>query len=156
MVLDEPLEIKGFCNFSESETILTGLESENLSKRGIHMSKKVLIVDDAAFMRMMLKDILQKNDFEVVAEAENGKVGVAAYQKFKPDIVTMDITMPEMNGIDAVKAIKALDADAKIVMVSAMGQQPMVIEAIQAGANDFIVKPFQPERVIEAISKVLA
>ena len=81
---------------------------------------------------------------------------VAAYQKFKPDIVTMDITMPEMNGIDAVKAIKAFDADAKIVMVSAMGQQPMVIEAIQAGANDFIVKPFQPERVIEAISKVLA
>ena len=119
------------------------------------MGKKVLIVDDAAFMRMMLKDILQKNDFEVVAEAENGKVGVAAYQKFKPDIVTMDITMPEMNGIDAVKAIKAVDANAKIVMVSAMGQ-PMVIEAIQAGANDFIVKPFQPERVIEAISKVLA
>ena len=78
------------------------------------MGKKVLIVDDAAFMRMMLKDILQKNDFEVVAEAENGKVGVAAYQKFKPDIVTMDITMPEMNGIDAVKAIKALDANAKI------------------------------------------
>ena len=94
------------------------------------MGKKVLIVDDAAFMRMMLKDILQKNDFEVVAEAENGKVGVAAYQKFKPDIVTMDITMPEMNGIDAVKAIKAVDANAKIVMVSAMGQQPMVIEAI--------------------------
>ena len=120
------------------------------------MGKKVLIVDDAAFMRMMLKDILQKNDFEVVAEAENGKVGVVVYQKFKPDIVTMDITMPEMNGIDAVKAIKALDANAKIVMVSAMGQQPMVIEAIQAGANDFIVKPFQPERVIEAISKVLA
>ena len=81
---------------------------------------------------------------------------MAAYQKFKPDIVTMDITMPEMNGIDAVKAIKAVDANAKIVMVSAMGQQPMVIEAIQAGANDFIVKPFQPERVIEAISKVLA
>lgn len=81
---------------------------------------------------------------------------MAAYQKFKPDIVTMDITMPEMNGIDAVKAIKAFDANAKIVMVSAMGQQPMVIEAIQAGANDFIVKPFQPERVIEAISKVLA
>ena len=75
------------------------------------MGKKVLIVDDAAFMRMMLKDILQKNDFEVVAEAENGKVGVAAYQKFKPDIVTMDITMPEMNGIDAVKAIKAFDAE---------------------------------------------
>jgi len=120
------------------------------------MGKKVLIVDDAAFMRMMLKDILQKNNFEVVAEAENGKAGVAAYQQYKPDIVTMDITMPEMNGIDAVKAIKALDPNVKIVMVSAMGQQPMVIEAIQAGANDFIVKPFQPERVIEAITKVLS
>ena len=110
------------------------------------MGKKVLIVDDAAFMRMMLKDILTKNDFEVVAEAENGKA----------DIITMDITMPEMNGIDAVKAIKALDPSVKVVMVSAMGQQPMVIEAIQAGANDFIVKPFQPERVIEAITKVLS
>ncbi len=120
------------------------------------MGKKVLIVDDAAFMRMMLKDILTKNDFEVVAEAENGKAGVEAYQKYKPDIITMDITMPEMNGIEAVKAIKALDPGVKIVMVSAMGQQPMVIEAIQAGANDFIVKPFQPERVVEAITKVLA
>ena len=120
------------------------------------MGKKVLIVDDAAFMRMMLKDILTKNDFEVVAEAENGKTGVAAFQKYKPDIITMDITMPEMNGIDAVKAIKALDPNVKIVMVSAMGQQPMVIEAIQAGANDFIVKPFQPERVVEAITKVLS
>ena len=120
------------------------------------MGKKVLIVDDAAFMRMMLKDILTKNDFEVVAEAENGKAGVAAFQKYKPDIITKDITIPEMNGIDAVKAIKALDPSVKVVMVSAMGQQPMVIEAIQAGANDFIVKPFQPERVIEAITKVLS
>lgn len=114
-----------------------------------------MIVDDAAFMRMMLKDILSKNDFEVVGEAENGKVAVAAYQKLQPDIVTMDITMPEMNGIDAVKEIKALDAGAKVVMVSAMGQQPMVIEAIQAGAVDFIVKPFQPDRVVEALNKAL-
>ncbi|MDI9389508.1 MAG: response regulator [Synergistota bacterium] len=119
------------------------------------MGKSVLIVDDAAFMRMMLKDILTKNDFEVVGEAENGKVAVAAYQKLQPDIVTMDITMPEMNGIDAVKAIKTLDASAKVVMVSAMGQQPMVIEAIQAGAVDFIVKPFQPDRVVEALNKAL-
>ncbi len=119
------------------------------------MGKSVLIVDDAAFMRMMLKDILTKNDFEVVGEAENGKVAVAAYQKLLPDIVTMDITMPEMNGIDAVKAIKTLDASAKVVMVSAMGQQPMVIEAIQAGAVDFIVKPFQPDRVVEALNKAL-
>lgn len=81
---------------------------------------------------------------------------MAAYQKLHPDIVTMDITMPEMNGIDAVKAIKALDSQAKIIMVSAMGQQPMVIEAIQAGAVDFIVKPFQPDRVVEALSKALA
>lgn len=120
------------------------------------MGKSVLIVDDAAFMRMMLKDILSKNSFVVVGEAENGKVAVAAYQKLHPDIVTMDITMPEMNGIDAVKAIKALDSQAKIIMVSAMGQQPMVIEAIQAGAVDFIVKPFQPDRVVEALSKALA
>jgi len=118
------------------------------------MSKKVLVVDDAAFMRMMLKDILTKNGFEIVGEAENGAAGVAAFQKLKPDIVTMDITMPEMNGIDAVKAIKSLDAAAKVVMVSAMGQQSMVIEAIQAGASDFIVKPFQPERVIDALTKV--
>ena len=119
------------------------------------MGRKVLVVDDAAFMRMMLKDILVKNDFEVVGEAENGKVAVTAYQKFKPDIVTMDITMPEMNGIEAVKAIKAFDPESKIVMVSAMGQQPMVIEAIQAGATDFIVKPFQPDRVVEALNKAL-
>ena len=119
------------------------------------MSKRVLVVDDAAFMRMMLKDILTKNGFEIVGEAENGAVGVATFQKLKPDVVTMDITMPEMNGIDAVKAIKTLDAEAKIVMVSAMGQQSMVIEAIQAGASDFIVKPFQPERVVDALSKVL-
>ena len=120
------------------------------------MGRKVLIVDDAAFMRMMLKDILQKNNFEVVAEAENGKVALAAYQKFKPDSVTMDITMPEMNGIEAVKAIKSVDPASRIVMVSAMGQQPMVIEAIQAGASDFIVKPFQPERVVEALNKALS
>jgi two-component system chemotaxis response regulator CheY len=119
------------------------------------MSKKVLVVDDAAFMRMMLKDILTKNGFEIAGEAENGATWVEKKQKLKPDIVTMDITMPEMNGIDAVKAIKTLDASAKIVMVSAMGQQSMVIEAIQAGASDFIVKPFQPERVVDAITKVL-
>ena len=119
------------------------------------MGRKVLVVDDAAFMRMMLKDILVKNDFEVAGEAENGNVAVAAYQKVKPDIVTMDITMPEMNGIEAVKAIKAIDPKAKIIMVSAMGQQPMVIEAIQAGATDFIVKPFQPDRVVEALNKAL-
>ena len=119
------------------------------------MGKKVLIVDDAAFMRMMLKDILTKNDFEVVAEAENGKAGVAAFQKYKPDIITMDITMPEMDGIQALKKIKEADPNASVVMCSAMGQQAMVIESIQSGARDFIVKPFQPDRVLEAVKKAV-
>jgi len=118
------------------------------------MSKKVLIVDDAAFMRMLLKDIISKAGFEVVGEASNGKEAVEKYKELQPDIVTMDITMPEMNGIEAVKEIKKIDPNAKIIMVSAMGQQAMVIEAIQAGARDFIVKPFQPARVIEAIKKL--
>lgn len=119
------------------------------------MGKKILIVDDAAFMRMMIKDILSKNGYEVVGEAENGQVAVEKYQELKPDLVTMDITMPEMDGIAAVKAIKATDPNAKIIMCSAMGQQSMVIDAIQAGAKDFIVKPFQPERVLEAVSKAI-
>ena len=101
---------------------------------------RVLIVDDAAFMRMMLKDILTKNGYEVAGEAENGKVAVSMYQELKPDVTTMDITMPEMDGISAVKEIKKANPGAKIVMVSAMGQQAMVIEAIQAGAADFIVQ----------------
>jgi len=120
------------------------------------MGTKVLIVDDAAFMRMMLRDILAKNGFEVVGEAENGKDAVVKYGELKPDIVTMDITMPEMDGIAAVKEIKAVDPAAKVVMVSAMGQQAMVIEAIRSGAADFIVKPFQPDRVLEALGKALS
>jgi two-component system chemotaxis response regulator CheY len=119
------------------------------------MGKRVLIVDDAAFMRMMIKDILTKNGYEVVGEAENGQVAVEKYRDLKPDLVTMDITMPEMDGIAAVKEIKAQDASARVIMCSAMGQQAMVIDAIQAGAKDFIVKPFQPERVLEAVSKAL-
>lgn len=119
------------------------------------MANKVLVVDDAAFMRMMLKDILNKNGFEVVGEAENGLQAVEKFKEVRPDITTMDITMPEMDGISAVKQIKALDPGAKVVMCSAMGQQAMVIEAIQAGAKDFIVKPFQPERVVEALRKVI-
>ncbi|HOU32937.1 MAG TPA: response regulator [Synergistaceae bacterium] len=117
---------------------------------------RVLIVDDAAFMRMMLKDILTKNGYEVAGEAENGKVAVSMYQELKPDVTTMDITMPEMDGISAVKEIKKANPGAKIVMVSAMGQQAMVIEAIQAGAADFIVKPFQPDRVLEALGKAIS
>ncbi|MBU3098595.1 response regulator [Clostridium estertheticum] len=116
---------------------------------------RVLIVDDAAFMRMMIKDILEKNGFEVVGEASNGLKGVELYKTEKPDIVTMDITMPEMDGIEAVKAIKAFDPAAKVIMCSAMGQQTMVMDAIRAGARDFIVKPFQSDRVLEAIKKVL-
>lgn len=116
---------------------------------------KVLIVDDAAFMRMMIKDILTKNGYEVVAEAANGVQAVELYKTHQPDLVTMDITMPEMDGIEAVKQIKAVNPGAKIVMCSAMGQQSMVMDAIRAGAKDFIVKPFQAERVLEAIKKVL-
>lgn len=116
---------------------------------------EILIVDDAAFMRMMIKDILTKNGYDVVGEAENGVVAVENYVNLNPDLVIMDITMPEMDGIEAVKQIKAKDPAAKIIMCSAMGQQAMVIDAIQAGAMDFIVKPFQPERVIEAVKKVL-
>ncbi|GAW92950.1 response regulator [Calderihabitans maritimus] len=120
------------------------------------MGKRVLIVDDAAFMRMMIKDILTKNGYEVVGEAENGAVAVEMYKELKPDVVTMDITMPEMDGIEAVKAIRAIDPEAKIIMCSAMGQQMMVMEAIQAGAKDFIVKPFQQDRVLQALNKVLS
>ncbi len=119
------------------------------------MSNNILLVDDAAFMRMMLKDILTKNGYNVVGEAENGAQAVEKYKELKPNLVVMDITMPEMDGIQAAKAIKAADANALIIMCSAMGQQAMVIEAIQAGAKDFIVKPFQPDRVLEAVKKVI-
>lgn len=120
------------------------------------MSQSVLIVDDAAFMRMMIKDILTKNGFEIAGEAENGIQAVEKYEELNPDIVTMDITMPEKDGIQALKEIKEKDPNANVLMCSAMGQQSMVIEAIQAGAKDFIVKPFQPERVMEAIKKSLS
>ncbi|KIL80588.1 response regulator [Bacillus badius] len=120
------------------------------------MGNRILVVDDAAFMRMMIKDILTKNGFEVVGEASDGAQAVEKYKELKPDLVTMDITMPEKDGISALKEIKADDPNARIIMCSAMGQQSMVIDAIQAGAKGFIVKPFQPDRVIEAISKTLA
>jgi two-component system chemotaxis response regulator CheY len=116
---------------------------------------KVLIVDDAAFMRMMIKDILVKNGFTIAGEAPNGVKAIEIYKAEKPDVVTMDITMPEMDGIQALKEIRTFDPAAKIIMCSAMGQQAMVMEAIKSGARDFIVKPFQSERVLEAIKKVL-
>ena len=114
-----------------------------------------MIVDDAAFMRMMLKDILTKNGFTVLGEAENGAVAVDKYMEIKPNLTIMDITMPEMDGLQAVKEIRKRDPQARIVMCSAMGQQAMVIEAIQSGAKDFVVKPFQAERVVEAVTKAL-
>ena len=117
------------------------------------MAKNILICDDAAFMRMMIKDILTKNGYNIVGEAENGAKAVEKYAELKPDLVLMDITMPEMDGIEALKKIKA--ANASIIMCSAMGQQAMVIESIQSGAKDFIVKPFQADRVLEAVQKVV-
>ena len=111
------------------------------------MAKSILICDDAAFMRMMIKDILTKNGYAIAGEAENGAKAVEKYNETKPDLVLMDITMPEMDGIQALKKIKEADANAAVIMCSAMGQQAMVIEAIQSGAKDFIVKPFQAERV---------
>ena len=119
------------------------------------MAGKILIVDDAAFMRMMIKDILKKGGYEVVGEAEDGIKAVEKFKELKPDLVTMDITMPEMDGITAVREIKKIDPNAVIIMCSAMGQQAMVIDAIQAGAKDFVVKPFQPDRVLEAVKKVI-
>ena len=118
-------------------------------------TRNILICDDAAFMRMMIKDILTKNGYNVVGEAENGAKAVEKYQELKPDLVLMDITMPEMDGIQALKAIKAADPSATVIMCSAMGQQAMVIESIQSGAKDFIVKPFQQDRVLEAVRKVV-
>ncbi|MDQ1913319.1 response regulator [Paenibacillus sp. GD4] len=119
------------------------------------MANRILIVDDAAFMRMMIRDILTKNGYEVVGEANDGAQAIEKFKELRPDLITMDITMPEMDGINALKEIKKLDANAKVIMCSAMGQQAMVIDAIQAGAKDFIVKPFQADRVIEAIKKTL-
>ena len=119
------------------------------------MAKNILICDDAAFMRMMIKDILTKNGYNIAGEAEYGVKAVEKYTETNPDLVLMDITMPEMDGIQALKKIKEADANACVIMCSAMGQQAMVIEAIQSGAKDFIVKPFQAERVLEAVKKVV-
>jgi two-component system chemotaxis response regulator CheY len=119
------------------------------------MAPSVLIVDDALFMRMMIRDILSKDGFDVVGEAENGVEAVERFKEMRPDLVTMDIVMPEMDGIEAVKQIMKIDPDAKILMCSAMGQQPLVVEALEAGAKDFIIKPFQPSKVIEAVEKAL-
>ena len=115
----------------------------------------ILITDDTAFMRMTLKNILSKNGFDIVGEAADGLEAVEKYRMEKPDLVTMDITMPNMDGIAAIKQIMSFDAGAKIIVCSAMGQKALVIEALSAGAKDFIVKPFQPERIVDAVQKVL-
>ena len=118
------------------------------------MGKRVLVVDDAKFMRVMIKDILTASGFEVAGEAEDGIEAVRLFKDLQPDIVTMDITMPNMNGIDALKEIRKINGNARVVMCTAMGQKAMVIESIQSGAVDFIVKPFQPDRVLQTLTKV--
>jgi two-component system chemotaxis response regulator CheY len=120
----------------------------------VTMPKSVLVVDDAAFMRMMIRDILAREGY-VIHEAVNGRDAVEKYAEVKPDIVTMDITMPEMSGIDALRAIRQYDPDARVLVVSAMGQQKMIVEALEYGAMDFLVKPFQPTKVLETVKKCL-
>ena len=117
---------------------------------------RVLVVDDAAFMRKMVSDALTKGGHEVVGEAGNGLEAVAQYQSLKPEVTTLDITMPEKDGLAALKEIIALDPAARVVMCSALGQESKVLESIKAGARDFVVKPFQADRVIEAVGKALA
>ncbi|WNS77275.1 response regulator [Bacillus sp. DTU_2020_1000418_1_SI_GHA_SEK_038] len=117
---------------------------------------RILIVDDAKFMRITLSNILKKANHEIVGEGENGKEAVQLYDALLPDLVTMDITMPEMSGLEAVKEIKRQYPSAKVIMCSAMGQQKMVVEAIELGAKDFIVKPFDEGRVLEAVNRVLS
>ena len=119
------------------------------------MARRVLICDDALFMRTMLAEILEQSGFEVVGQAQTGAEAVTQYRELQPDLVTMDIIMPDMGGIDAVREIMKEHPEARILMCSAMGQQALVIEAIQAGARDFVVKPFQPSRVLEAVQRVL-
>jgi two-component system chemotaxis response regulator CheY len=123
--------------------------------RRMIMNPRIIIADDAGFMRRMLINILSQGGFEVVGEAENGAEAVELYKQLKPDAITMDITMPEMDGITALKEIIAYDSNAKVVMCSAMGQQFMVVEAIKLGAVDFVEKPFQTEQVVKALHKAL-
>lgn len=119
------------------------------------MDNKILIVDDAAFMRMMIKDTLKKNGYENLLEASDGEIAVQLFKAEKPDLVIMDITMPNKNGLEALKEIRELDLNARIVMCSAMGQESMVVEAIRSGAKDFIVKPFKADRVLKTVQGIL-
>ena len=117
--------------------------------------KRVLIVDDTAFMRLSIRTMLEKNGFEVAGEAENGEASIKKFEELSPDLVTMDITMPKMNGIEAVKAIRHCNPDAKVLMITAMGQEGMVREAILAGAKGFLVKPFREQDIITAMNKII-
>lgn len=119
------------------------------------MSKKIMLVDDAAFMRMMIKDTLQKNGYSEVIEAGNGEQAVNTYATEKPDLILMDITMPVMDGLEALKKLKEMDKDVKVVMCSAMGQETMVVDALKLGAKDFIVKPFKPDRIMKTVNSIL-
>jgi two-component system chemotaxis response regulator CheY len=119
------------------------------------MDQKIMIVDDAAFMRMTIKNCLSKAGYTNMVEAADGQIAVGVYQEEKPDLVIMDITMPNMDGIGALKEIKAMDSQAKVIICSAMGQETMVLEAIHLGAADFIVKPFKPDRILQTVKKVL-
>lgn len=115
---------------------------------------RILIVDDAAFMRVSIRNILLKNGFEVAGEAENGDIAVQKYAELQPDAVTMDITMPEMTGLDALKEIRKLDPNAKVIMVSALGQEAMVRDAVMAGAKGFIVKPYKEDTIVATLNKL--
>lgn len=117
------------------------------------MGERILIVDDALFMRGVLRGILEKSGYEVVGEASNGIEAIEKYKELRPDLVTMDITMPDMTGLAAVKAIKEIDSNAKVIMCSAMGQNAMVMEALRNGALDFIIKPFEASKVVEALRR---
>ena len=117
---------------------------------------RVLVVDDAAFMRKMVSDALSKGGHEVVGEGANGEEAVTLYQELKPELTTLDITMPEKDGLQALKDIMSFDPDARIIMCSALGQESKVLEAVKAGAKDFVVKPFQPDRILDAAAKAVA
>jgi two-component system chemotaxis response regulator CheY len=119
------------------------------------MAINVLIVDDLAFIKIVLRDILEKSGFRVVGEASNGEEAITLYQDKRPDVVLMDITMPGMDGLTALKKIREIDGEARVIICSALGQQRLIVQAIQLGAKDFIVKPFQPQRVVSSLKKAL-
>jgi len=118
------------------------------------MPKTILVVDDAAFMRMMIRDILAREGY-VIQEAVNGRDAIEKYRETRPDLVTLDITMPEVDGIEALQEIRKINPEARVLMVSAMGQQKLIMDALEAGAADFLVKPFQPTKVLQTVKKCL-